>query len=126
MMTPRANIQLFNEDCLPAMRQMKDNEFNLAIVDPPYGIGIDGQKESKKGRKSDRKEHLKKGWDNTMPTADYFEQLFRVSRNQIIWGGNYFVRYLKDNKMSYDEYIDYLLGNSSTFKNWFTSLKKIV
>ena len=77
------------------MSRYEDNYFDLAIVDPPYGIGISGQKEHKKGKKSDRKYHKEKDWDNAIPTKKYFKQLFRVSKNQIIWGANYFVEHLK-------------------------------
>ena len=76
------------------MARYKDNYFDLAIVDPPYGIGIDGQKESKRGKKSDRKYHKQKQWDNAIPNKDYFNELQRVSKNQIIWGANYFVKHL--------------------------------
>jgi len=76
------------------MARYEDNHFDLAIVDPPYGIGISGQKEQKKGKKSDRKYHKEKDWDNEIPNKEYFEQLFRVSKNQIIWGANYFVEHL--------------------------------
>ncbi len=76
------------------MARYEDNHFDLAIVDPPYGLGIDGQKESKKGKKSDRKGHAKKQWDKSIPNKLYFEELFRVSKNQIIWGANYFVEHL--------------------------------
>ena len=65
--------EVFNTDCLEAMKQYPDNYFELAIVDPPYGIDIANW---------DTKEHK--------PTPEYFEQLFRISKNQIIWGGNYF------------------------------------
>jgi len=87
-------INLHNMDCLKAMKEMQDNEFDLAIVDPPYGIGISGQKEQKKGKKSDRKYHKEKGWDNKIPSKEYFNELKRVSKNQIIWGANYFVEHL--------------------------------
>ena len=90
------NIKLYNADCMEVMKTFKDKQFDLAIVDPPYGLGIDGQKESKKGKKSDRKGHAQKDWDNAIPKAEYFEQLFRVSKNQIIWGGNYFVEHLSE------------------------------
>lgn len=76
------------------MSQYEDNHFDLAVVDPPYGIGVDGQKESIKGKKSDRKGHKKKGWDSNIPNSNYFKELFRVSKNQIIWGANYFVEHL--------------------------------
>jgi len=83
-----------NEDNMELMKRYPDNHFELAIVDPPYGIGIDGQKESKKGKKSDRKHHKQKQWDNAIPNKDYFNELQRVSKNQIIWGANYFVEHL--------------------------------
>jgi len=84
------------EDNMALMARYPDNYFDLAIVDPPYGIGIDGQKESIcKNPKHNRKEHKKKNWDNAIPTKEYFDELFRVSKNQIIWGANYFVENLQ-------------------------------
>ena len=74
--------EVFNTDCLEAMKQYPDNYFELAIVDPPYGIGI--------SLNPVRQKHKKKNWDDKIPNLEYFEQLFRVSQNQIIWGGNYF------------------------------------
>jgi len=79
---------------MEAMKEMSDNQFDLAIVDPPYGIGISGQKEKKQGKKSDRKYHKEKNWDNKIPDKKYFKELQRVSKNQIIWGANYFVKHL--------------------------------
>ena len=87
-------MQITNEDNMELMARYPDKYFDLAIVDPPYGIGIDGQKEQQKGKKSDRKKHIKKGWDNSIPEENYFKELFRVSKNQIIWGANYFVEHL--------------------------------
>lgn len=78
----RANIQLFNEDCMPALKKMKDNEFDLAIVDPPYGIGISSN--------PFRQKHKKTDWDSNIPKDSYFNELRMVCKNQIIWGGNYF------------------------------------
>jgi site-specific DNA-methyltransferase (adenine-specific) len=99
-------IELYNMDCMDAMKEMKDNEFDLAIVDPPYGIGIDGQKEDKRlngsgkyhASKWGRKKHVFKGWDNSIPNADYWNELKRVSKNQIVWGGNYFTEHLQPSK----------------------------
>ena len=88
------DMKITNEDNMELMSRYEDNHFDLAIVDPPYGIGIDGQKESKKGKKSDRKYHKQKQWDNAIPNKDYFNELQRVSKNQIIWGANYFVKHL--------------------------------
>lgn len=89
-----SNISITNEDNMELMSRYPDNYFDLAIVDPPYGIGIDGQKESKKGKKSDRKHHKQKQWDSAIPNKEYFNELQRVSKNQIIWGANYFVEHL--------------------------------
>ncbi|MFT3952761.1 MAG: DNA methyltransferase [Oscillospiraceae bacterium] len=73
----------YNMDCIEGMKRFPDKYFDLAIVDPPYGIGIN---------KSGRLGHYggKKEWDKNIPPDDYFKELFRVSNNQIIWGGNYF------------------------------------
>lgn len=92
-------ITAYNADCLEIMKQFPDNHFDLAIVDPPYGLGIDGQKKSvNKNPKHNRKEHKKKEWDKAIPDDSYFKELFRVSKKQIIWGGNYFPQYLKGTK----------------------------
>jgi site-specific DNA-methyltransferase (adenine-specific) len=86
-------IQITNEDNMQLMARYPDNYFDLAIVDPPYGIGRDGsiRTTSKHGG---RKAHKFKGWDNAMPNKKYFDELFRISKNQIIWGANYFTKYL--------------------------------
>ncbi len=89
-------MKITNEDNMALMARYEDNHFDLAIVDPPYGIKIDGQKESIKGKKSDRKGHTKKEWDREIPPLEYFEELKRVSKNQIIWGANYFVEHLNE------------------------------
>jgi site-specific DNA-methyltransferase (adenine-specific) len=96
-------IRLHNGDCLEAMREMADNEFDLAIVDPPYGIGYDGNTSVHgKGGKSSSfqkiQHHKKKSWDNQRPIEEYFTQIMRVSKNQIIWGGNYFADLLPPKK----------------------------
>ena len=87
-------IEIYNEDCMPALAKMRENEFDLAIVDPPYGIGMAGTlgKASKKtkGFSFKAKEYEKKEWDNEIPTQEYFDKLFRISKNQTIWGANYF------------------------------------
>jgi site-specific DNA-methyltransferase (adenine-specific) len=75
-------IEITTEDNMELMARYPDNYFDLAIVDPPYGIGISSNPV--------RQKHKKKNWDNETPTKKYFEELFRVSKNQIIWGGNYF------------------------------------
>ncbi len=81
-------------DCMEAMKQMPDKAFDLAIVDPPYGIGCDGNKASTGGH-GGRKAHLEKNWDASRPGKEYFDELFRVSKEQVIWGANYYPEYLK-------------------------------
>lgn len=85
-----------NMDCIEYMQQFPDKYFELAIVDPPYGIEASKQTPSiskMKGRENSviKRSTLKsKDWDNKTPTKEYFNELFRVSKEQIIWGGNYF------------------------------------
>lgn len=87
-------MKITNEDNMELMARYEDNHFDLAIVDPPYGIGINV---SIGRRKGDKKSNYHKfaGEDKEIPSADYFNELFRVSKNQIVWGGNYMTEYLK-------------------------------
>lgn len=79
-------ITITNEDNMVLMARYPDNYFDLAIVDPPYGIGA-----SEMQMGTGKKKYFKgKNWDNETPKQIYFDELFRVSKNQIIWGGNYF------------------------------------
>ena len=88
-------IDFINGDCMDYLKKYPDKHFDLAIVDPPYGIGIDGQdKKVCKNPKHNRKYHPKKKWDQAIPSQEYFDELVRVSKNQIIFGGNYFVKRL--------------------------------
>lgn len=92
-------IKAIRGDCMDYMKDIPDKYFDLAIVDPPYGLGIDGQKKSiSKNPKHNRKHHTLKDWDSAIPTKEYFDVLFRISKNQIIWGGNYMVQYLNPTK----------------------------
>jgi len=109
---------VYNMDCMEAMRQMPDNAFDLAVVDPPYGISITARHQFKDGKtpliggggrpfggKKHTVERESKKWsyestfyhafdDSSPPDAEYFRELRRVSKNQIIWGGNFFLDYL--------------------------------
>tara|TARA_R110002153_G_scaffold739_2_gene3489 strand:- start:4941 stop:5588 length:648 start_codon:yes stop_codon:yes gene_type:complete len=89
-------LDIRNTDCMKLMAEYPDNHFDLAVVDPPYGIGISGQKLNKKGKKSDRKHHVEKGWDTSSPKKEYFDELHRVSKNCIIWGANYMLHGLSE------------------------------
>ena len=84
-------IRITNEDNMVLMSRYSDNYFDLAIVDPPYGIGAN------KMTLGNGKKRIFRGsldWDNEIPKKEYFEELFRVSKNQIIWGANYMTQYL--------------------------------
>ena len=81
---------IYNQDCMEAMKEMSDNQFDLAIVDPPYNIPKSwGGAGKLKNRILNNQTKKIKVWD-IAPSKEYFEQLFRVTENQIIWGGNYF------------------------------------
>ena len=80
-------------DCIEYMQQFPDNYFELAIVDPPYGININISMGRRKRHKKSNY-HKFAGDDNSIPSKEYFDELFRCSKNQIIWGGNYMTEYL--------------------------------
>lgn len=84
-----SEIKLYNQDCMAAMREMPDKAFDLAIVDPPYGIGDFNQTRS-------RKIHKKIEWNDSIPTQEYFYELKRVSKNRVIWGVNYYAKFVDD------------------------------
>lgn len=89
-MPPISNV--FNRDCMEAMAEFPDKYFDLAIVDPPYGISVN----MNAGRKLDTKSKKRaaKKWDNETPPKEYWDELFRVSLNQIVFGGNYMTPFL--------------------------------
>lgn len=74
----------YNMDCMEAMRQMPDKCFDLAVADPPYGISINNNMGRRKGDKPSN--YKKVDWDGAPPKREYFDELFRVSKNQVIWG----------------------------------------
>ena len=88
------NFTFYNADNMEIMAQYDDNYFDLAIVDPPYGLDLAnmnmGVGKSKKASKIQNRKWKPKDWDKNAPTQEYFNELFRISKNQIIWGGNYF------------------------------------
>ena len=73
------------------MARYPDNHFELAIVDPPYGLGMDKSRNSNKGNKAGFKIYHDTDWDTKAPDKEYFDELLRVSKNQIIWGANHFI-----------------------------------
>ncbi len=84
-------IEYFNEDCLIGMARYPDKHFDLAIVDPPYGIGMDKTHFETKSSKSKASEYGEKKWDAIAPNENYFNELIRISKNQVIWGANHFI-----------------------------------
>lgn len=109
-------IELLNIDCLHYMKQCSDKQFDLAIVDPPYGIKADvnqnnlgGKKGFTKGAGTYKKYHYT-NWDNEVPSQEYFTELKRISKNQIVWGGNYFHELKLEGVIIWDK------GNSGNFK----------
>jgi site-specific DNA-methyltransferase (adenine-specific) len=90
MMNKIKQAELHNIDCMAYMATLPDKAFDLAIVDPPYGINMDGGKIGIKGS-AEVIDYAKKDWDKFAPSKDYFIELQRVSKNQIIWGANHFV-----------------------------------
>ena len=101
-------IEMLNCDCMDFMARLPDKAFELAIVDPPYGIGEDGG--VFRGRKGGGHRILeKKNWDNERPTKEYFQELKRVSKNQIIWGANHLCDLFQANSQGWI-YWDKMMG----------------
>lgn len=84
-------LNITNEDNMHLMSRYPDNHFDLAIVDPPYGIGESSNNNKSRGKLAKAKDYGAKVWDDNIPTAEYFNELYRVSKNQIIWGGNHLI-----------------------------------
>ena len=97
---------LYNADCMNAMKEFPDKFFDLAIVDPPYGIGVMTMNYTTSGATrqgyghmaANRRDYRKQGEWDVKPGKEYFDELFRVSKKQIIWGGNYFTDVLPPSK----------------------------
>jgi len=82
-------IELFNMDCMEYMADLPDKAFDLAIVDPPYGIAEDGYRENNRSKLAVSTNYHKALWDQAKPSQKYFRELERISQNQIVWGGNH-------------------------------------
>lgn len=91
--------QIIQGDCLEVMRELPDKCIDLVLTDPPYGIGaatrafVNGNRRKRADRTSELGD-----WDSQIPSKEYFDEMRRVSKNQIIWGGNYFIEYLKNSR----------------------------
>jgi len=95
-------ITITNEDNMELMSRYPDNYFDLAIVDPPYGIDASqtfaGEKRKSGKGAALKSKFIKKDWDKEIPSKEYFDELIRVSKNRIIWGGNYFCNMLENSQ----------------------------
>ena len=91
-------IELLNCDCMEYMATVPDKYFDLSIVDPPYGLERFKANDGGNSKKITTFGDKDKNWNNIKPTAEYWNELFRVSKNQIVWGGNYFTNLLSPNR----------------------------
>jgi len=87
----KTNI-VINDDCLNFMKSLPDKCIDLCLTDPPYGINI------LKSERISKSRGFKGNWDDFIPTKEYFDEIFRISKNQVIWGGNYFIEYLQNTR----------------------------
>lgn len=106
----------YNMDCMEAMREMPDKAFDLAVVDPPYGIGKKLLRGGHTGVVTFHEMYAKNEWDENRPSKEYSSELFRVSKNQIIWGANYFLDCLYPSRgiIAWDKNI----GKPLNFSHW--------
>jgi len=108
--------KVFNEDCMNVMARYPDKYFDLAVVDPPYGIDDKLNRSSYGSLKGGAlSKYSDKRWD-IVPKEEYFKELFRVSKNQIIWGGNYFTDYLSASRC-------WICWNKAAVVNNFSSIE---
>ena len=122
LISERPRINLYHANSEIAIKKIKNNEHDLAIVDPPYGIGQNWKKE-----KSSRFYHHETSYKNEKPPPkSYFQNLFRISKNQIIWGANYFWNYLPptSNIIWWDKLRDPEKHNYSSGELAWTSIRK--
>lgn len=105
--------KILNMDCIDFLKQCPDKIFDLVLTDPPYGIGYDVMCEKNNGKlfgtaKTTRNIYKKTDWDNATPSKEYFDELIRVSKNQIIFGGNYFANMLSNSRcwLVWDKHIN--------------------
>lgn len=86
--------KIINADCMDILKQLPDKCVDLVLTDPPYGIGESCGKNKSRGYLCKSTDYGNKDWDKSIPSSEIFEEIFRVSKNQIIFGGNYFVEFL--------------------------------
>ena len=88
--------KIINSDCLDILKKLPDKSIDLCVTDPPYGIGESMKKNESRGKLAAAKNYGYSRWDEKIPDKIIFDEIFRVSKNQVICGGNYFVEYLKN------------------------------
>jgi len=88
--------KIYNMDCMEGMQMIPDKYVDLILTDPPYGIGESGGRNHTRGKLAEATKFKDYGWDDKIPSEEEFDEMFRISKNQIIFGGNYFVEYLKN------------------------------
>ena len=113
------------EDNMELMSRYPDNYFDLAIVDPPYGIGEDKTKRPSRG-KTYTKPHTSKDWDKETASEEYFKELQRVSKNQIIWGANHFIEKINKNSSCWLVWNKKTAGNNADCELAWSSFKTAV
>jgi site-specific DNA-methyltransferase (adenine-specific) len=117
--------EVTNEDCMKGMARYPDKYFDLAIVDPPYGIGMDGGNIG--GNNATKAtNYTKKDWDISAPNKDYFIQLKRVSKNVVIWGANHFIKNIPYNSSCWIVWDKDNTGNFADAELAYTSFKSAV
>lgn len=95
-------INMYQADTMSLLKSTPDKFYDIAIIDPPYGISVDENMSKDSGTKRGKSEHprgnyVSKQWDKTPPSQEYFDELFRVSKNQIIFGANHFIERINKN-----------------------------
>ena len=85
------NCRIILADNMEYMKNIPDKYYDLCVIDPPYGIGEDGLKNHSRGKAAKAKKYTPKNWDNEPPQKEYFNELIRISKHQIIWGANHFI-----------------------------------
>ena len=98
MKTQIDNFTFYNSDNMVIMKQYPDKYFDLAIVDPPYGIGAGNKNFISGTRVRQSNFHRTNDWDTEIPKKEYWDELFRISKNQIVWGGNYMTDFLRPSR----------------------------
>lgn len=96
---PTEKLHIYNSDCMELLRETPENHYELCVLDPPYGINHANKAGKMAGQQygnaaAKKRDYASKDWDLNAPNIEYFNEIFRVSKNQIIWGGNYFANLL--------------------------------